>query len=216
MMLFTCCAGAQEDSIATASSTLQEGLSNLKQSVEKLKVNNDQLAARDNAVKDQAFQLQAQLERLIAQGDLLNKAAVKLQGKNPRRAQQIIRLEKENLDLDGRIQKSFSPETRAADHSRKEKLKLMKMIYDSQQRQVSLHQAILDLQSNAPPILPAASALAHQQFLKEQVQDLEVEIAAYPPEAFFVNAGSVSRLEAQLKALEQRKARLEQMTQNLL
>ena len=44
--------------------------------------------------------------RLEAQGDILNKAADKLQDKNPRRAEQIARLEEENFDLDNRIQKT--------------------------------------------------------------------------------------------------------------
>ena len=47
-----------------------------------------------------------QLGSLESQADVLNKAVDKLQDKNPRRAQQITRLEEENFDLDDRIQKA--------------------------------------------------------------------------------------------------------------
>lgn len=157
MMFFPGRVVAQEDNVTTDTSALQEGLSTLKQSVEKLSLGNDQLAARDNAAKEQILHLQAQLGRLQAQGDLLNKAAAKLRDQNPRRARQIARLEKENSDLDNRIQKAESritlvqpPGTQAVDGRQKEKLKLMKMIYDSQQRQEWLHEAILEFQKNTP------------------------------------------------------------------
>ena len=55
------------------------------------------------------------------------------------------------------------------------------MIYESQERQEASHKAILEFQKNTP-LLPAASALAHQQLLKEQIKDLEDQIAVYPPE----------------------------------
>ena len=42
----------------------------LKQSVEKLSLDNDQLAASDNAIKQQISQLQTQLGQLQAQGDV--------------------------------------------------------------------------------------------------------------------------------------------------
>ena len=85
----------------------------------------------------------------------------------------------------------------------------MKMIYDSQQRQESLHESILEFQKNTP-LLPAASALAHQQILKEQIKDLEAQIAAYPPESLqriraLPISGmipSCSQLEVELKVLE--------------
>ena len=49
-----------------------------------------------------------QLGELQAQGEILNKKAVKLQEKNPSRAQQITRLEEENSDLDNRTLKAQS------------------------------------------------------------------------------------------------------------
>jgi chromosome segregation ATPase len=95
---------AQQDNLST--SGLQDGLSNLKQSVEKLNLDNNQLAQRDNAVKQQIEQLQQQLKQLQARGEALNEEAASLQDKDPGRSQQIAHLEKENFDLDDRIQKS--------------------------------------------------------------------------------------------------------------
>ncbi len=132
--------------MTTATSALQDVLTTLKQSVKKLSLDNDQWTARDKAMKALVLQLQARLGRLEAQGDLLNKTAAPLRDKNPRRAQHIARLEKENFDLDNRTH----PESQAAGHRQKEKLKLMKMIYDSQQRQESLHEAILEFQKRSP------------------------------------------------------------------
>jgi chromosome segregation ATPase len=217
--------------ISPATTALQEVLSNLKQSVEKLSLDNDQMGARDNAIKQQISQLQEQLSRLEAQADLLNKEIDKLKDKNPRRAQQIARLEEKNSELDDRaqktqdsiklIQQSLQADARqkpktpsfqslSEEHSQKERLKLMKMIYDSQQRQEALHKAISEYQKNTP-LQPAASALEHQQFLKEQIKDMEAQIAAYPPQNISANGGLIDQgddpqlrqLELELKALEQ-------------
>ena len=72
---------AQEDYIGRATSALQDVLSNLQQSVQKLSLDNDQMTARDNAMKQQVSQMQEKLEGLEAQGDLLNKTAAQLGGK---------------------------------------------------------------------------------------------------------------------------------------
>jgi chromosome segregation ATPase len=160
MMLLTGRVWAQEENgdVSPATTALQEVLSNLKQSVEKLSLDNDQLEARDNAIKGQILQLQTQLSQLEARADFLNKETDKLKDTNPRRTQQISRLEEKDFELDNRIQKaegslrsmqqSGGAEDRPVEHSQKEKLKLMKMIYDSQQRQESLHEAISEFQKN--------------------------------------------------------------------
>jgi chromosome segregation ATPase len=221
----------EEGDISPATTALEDVLSNLKQSVEKLSLDNDQLEARDNAVKQQILDLQKQLNQLEAQADLLNKEIDRLKDNNPRRAQQISRLEEKNSQLDDSAQKTESdikliqqsldaenqqdhqlpsPRSLAVDHDQKERLKLMKMIYDSQQRQESLHQAISEFQKNTP-LQPAASALEHQQFLNEQIKDLEAQLAAYPPQGIPADRGisgqgddaQLRQLEVELKALEQ-------------
>jgi len=263
MMLLPGSSFAQTDNVTMATSALGSVLVNLKQSVSKLSVQNDQLASKDDAIKQQIAQLQAQLGQAQAQGDVLNKAADKLQENNPRRAKQVAELEQENFDLDNRIQKAQvsikaieqalgagyvedqklllqlksmqkipssgvpvfvqSSGSQAEARRQKEKLKLMKMIYDSQQRQEALHGAMLDVRKNAP-VIPGATALAHQQLLKEQIKELQSQIAAYPSESFSANPGAGSQwdddqlrqLGAELKVLEQNYAQLkglmEQMT----
>ena len=147
MMFFAGPGLAQEEDAMTDKAALQNVLSVLKQSVKKLSLDNDQWAARDNAIKEQVLQLRSQLGSLEAQGDLLNKTAAPLQDKNPGHAKQIARLEKENSDLDNRIQKAedsiklIQESMASMAHLQKEKLRLMKMIYDSQQRQESLNGA---------------------------------------------------------------------------
>ena len=261
MMLFAGRSWAQEDTVGSSTSALQQVLTTLKQSVEKLSLDNDQLTTRDNAMRQQVLQLQMQLGQLESQGDQLHKAASQLQGNNPRRAQQIARLEQENSDLDNRIQKAEggiksvqqsiasgyqedqklllqlkgmsdvlpaspqgpSPAYQASDRHEKEKLKLMKMIYDSEQRQESLHEAIMEFQKNAP-LQPATAVLAHQETLKEQIKGLETQIAAYPAEKLSTSWGfanqwddtQLGRLESELKVLEknylQLKDLMDQMT----
>ena len=148
MMFFSGTGLAQEEDATTDKAALQNVLSVLKQSVEKLSSDNDQWTARDHAVQQQVLELRSQLGCLQGQGDLLNKKAAPFQDKNPSRAQQIARLEKENSDLDHRIQKAegsiklIQESMASMARLQKEKLKLMKMIYDSQQRQESLHEAI--------------------------------------------------------------------------
>jgi len=219
---------AQESNVAAATASLQDVLSTLKQSVEKLSADNDQWGAQDNALKEQVSQLQVRLGSLETQGDDLSQAAARLQVKNPRRSQEILSLEEENSRLDERIQKAEngiksiqSTPSQAAIRPQKEKLRLMKMIYDSQQRQEALYASILEYQKNMP--LPAANALAGQQLLKDQIKDLEAQIAALPPDktsASFTLANQwddtqLQQLEMELKALEKNYLQLKDLKEKV-
>jgi len=258
MMLFSGPSQAQEDNVATATTALQNVLSTLKQSVEKLSLDNDQLAARDNAMKNQLLQLQKQLQHLESQGDLLDKAAAPLRDNNTRRAEQISHLEEENYDLDNRTQKAEvsiksiqqsmasgyqedqklllqlkgmqnilpvssegqSVESQAQARLQKEKLKLMKMIYESQQRQEALHESILGFHKDIP-LLPAAGALAHQQLLKEQIKDMQAKLNAFVPEKSSANYGladqwddaQLHQLEMELKVLDKNYLQLKNLVE---
>lgn len=154
---------AQDSNVMSAAQTLQGVLSTLKESVEKLSLDNDQLSSKDKDIKTQVSQLKTQLERLEYQGDVLKRTAAHLQDKNPHRAQQITRLEKENSDLDERIQKAQdsiqsiqqsldaghqSPGIPATDRQPQEKQRLIKMIEESQERQDALRHSILEYQKN--------------------------------------------------------------------
>jgi chromosome segregation ATPase len=117
----------------------------------------------------------------------------------------------------------LSPEFQIAARRQKEELTLMKMINESQQRQETLHQDILDFQKNTK-LLPVASALAHQELLKEQIKDLQAEVALYPSQKSSTSTSSwlpwgdsqLRQLTLELKVLErnygQLKNLLEQMT----
>jgi len=196
-MFFFGLAQAQEDGVNTATSALQQALATLKQSVEKLSLDNDQWAVRDNAMKARIAQLQAQWGRGEAQGDFLNKTADKLRDKNPRRGQQIARLEKENFDLDNRIQKTLGDiklirESMASGaRLQKEKLKLIKRIYDSQQRQESLHEAILLSKNPQAPRMTASGHIEGEK-LQSSIDDF-------------------NDLLSQMLDLDKRKSRLEMM-----
>ena len=186
MMFFFGRSLAQEDNVSMATSALQEALATLKQSVEKLSLDNDQWTARDKAMKAKGIQLQTQLGQLEAQGNLLNKTADKLRDKNPRRGRQIARLEKENFDLDNRIEKALGgikliqQSMASGAHLQKEKLKLMKMIYDSQLRQESLHESILRATASVGYDDRATASVGHDDRatgeLTMRVRQLELEL----------------------------------------
>ena len=250
---------AQEDgNMMSTTSALQDVLSNLKESVEKLNIDNARLADRDNAIKEHIGQLQKELADLESQSDLLIKSTIKLQDENPRLTKEINRLNLENFNLDNQTEKIQSgikslqgalndgyqedqelllqlnraqtaplpvvprPHESADDASRehrlKEKLRLMKMIYESQQRQGVLHKSILELQKSIP-ILPAASALAHQELLKEQIKDLQNQIASLPQESLATSFGMDSQwdmkqtqqLDKELKILEENYSQLKEL-----
>jgi len=228
-MIFPLCSGwAQESNVAAATASLQDVLSTLKQSVEKLSADNDQWGAQDHDLKEQVSRLQMRLGSLEAQGDDLNQAAARLQDKNPRRSQEILSLEEENSRLDDRIVKAEngiksiqSAPSQATIRPQKEKLRLMKMIDDSEQRQESLYASILEYQKNFP--LPAANALARQKLLKDQIKDLEAQIAALPPDktsASFTLANQwddtqLQQLEMELKVLEKNYLQLKDLKETM-
>ena len=214
MMFFFGRSLAQEDNVNMATSALQEALATLKQSVEKLSLDNDQLAARDNAMKARVVQLQTQWGRLEAQGDLLNKTAEKLRDKNFSRGQQIVRLEKENSDLDNRIQKALGDikliqeSMVSGDRLQKEKLRLMKMIYDSQQRQESLHESILrSMSKNSKAPRMTVSGHIEEGKLQSSIDDLNRQGVGL--------RANLDALLSQMVDLDKRKARLEEMVQHL-
>jgi len=237
------CAWAQEDNLMNATSALQDVLSTLKDSVDKLNVNNSKLAAKDNYIRNQISLLQVKLAKLSQDGAVLNKAEEPLRQNNDRFSKQINELESEIFGVDNETQKDEG-EIRLAQQSmdagyhedeklllqlkkmapvlggqavpspiddealkmQKEKLKIIKMIYESRERQAAIHQSILDFQKNSPQ-LPAVSDMAQQAVLKSQINALQTEIAAYPPVLpASVNANwdddQLEQLEGELNVLE--------------
>jgi chromosome segregation ATPase len=183
MMLFSLPGLAQENNITTGVSALREEV----------------LAAKENVIKKQVLQLQTQLGRLRAEGESLNKEVTRSQDKNLRQSPKISLLEKENSDLDDRIQKAQGS------------VKLTQLSLDAANQEA---QKLLVLSPQA-----GVRALAHQELLKKQVKDLEDEIAAFPPEKPLASFGftnqwddkQLRQLESQLKVLEKNYGQLKDL-----
>jgi len=182
--VFAAVAGhAQEDHVATAASSLQAVLANLKESIEKLSFDNEQWMTRNEQVKAQVAQLQAQLAHLKDRTEELNKAVHPLQAPNGRRSEQIKRLQEENADLDKHIQstsddiQSIQQRSKTSIFSQKDKLKLMTMIYDSQQRQEELYRSIGEVRKNAQASRAAVPrATGADRWNEAQLAQLEAEL----------------------------------------
>ncbi|MDE1919925.1 MAG: hypothetical protein KGJ09_00730 [Candidatus Omnitrophica bacterium] len=186
-LFISCSAWAQQDKIAAAVSNLETVLATFKQSAEKLSADNAQWNSRNKDLQKQVLNLQQQLQQLQAQGDDLHKAAGRLQENNPARARYIARVEKEKSVLDDRIQKNASDiksiqksleaeskDYQAAVHRQKEKLALLKMINDSQQRQELLKNAILEFQKTTAPLKNAPQGDdARMRQMEEDINILE-------------------------------------------
>jgi len=237
--IFSCRCWAQ-DNVTAATDALGTVLSNLKLSVEQLTADNERLMLKDDAVRRQIDQLQEQLMRFQQQEAILDQTVIKLREKNPKRAQQISRLEEENLGLDNRLQKTASgiksvqqslqaavkevpPEVSPVIVRRqKERLQLMKMIEDSRQKQDLLREAILD-QEKQTSLQPAAGALVRQKMLREQVKDLEDQIASLSQaksleRSRFSNQwddNQLRALEVELKLLEKNYAQLKDLLEQM-
>ena len=183
MMLFSLPGLAQENTTTTKVSALQQEV----------------LAAKENVIKKQVLQLQAQFGRLQARGESLNKEVARSQDKGPRGSLKISLLEKENSDLDDRIQKAQG------------NVKLIQLSLDAADQE---DQKLLVLSPK-----DGARALAHQERLKKQIKDLEDEIAAFPPEKPLASFGSANQwddkelrqLESQLKVLEKNYGQLKDL-----
>lgn len=210
-------AAAQEDSVDSAASALQQVLLTLQQSVKKLSVDNNELSARNQSYQQQVLQLKTRLSDLQSQADTLNRKALRLRESNPQRQQEILRLQEEDRQLDARlgqtekgitsVQKALGsqdagPLTQAPSgeiQSQTEKLHLMKMIYDSQQRQEELQDSILKLRKDG--LSPLASAQGRADTLKAEIKGLQDEILKSQARTA-PSAGAPSGDEAQLARLE--------------
>ncbi len=140
-----CVASATEDTarVDTAGEQLGQGLSELKNSVSRLVAGNEILAAANARLKTQADALRSRLKGLKTEEDRMSAQAAKLKVTSVPDTQRIAKMEKE-----------LSEAAPAQDPSaRKEKLKILKMIYDSKQVQQQLIERIF----GARQAMPAAS-----------------------------------------------------------
>jgi len=247
----------EEEDMSSTTSALGNVLSSLKESVDKLSLDNDKLSLKDDNIKAQIAQLQASLNQLKEEEDRLDHNGAQASGNNPSLTQQIADLQSESSGLDNRetqaqneiklIRQALDagyeenqrllaelkgvhnlPEPSVDDQQtdsqteikrQKEKIKLMEMIYSSQQRQETLRQSILEYHKNTT-LQPAAVALVHQKLLKERINDLEGQIADYakgPVSSSTLqwDSDQLNELELMLKSLEKNYAQLKELTQQM-
>jgi hypothetical protein len=220
---------ADNDQLAARNQSVKDQLSRLQMQLGGLKSQADELNGTAGRLREKNPQRSRQIARLEEEDLDLDDRIQK--------AQSAVKLTGGSLDTEGgedqdRFFRSATavpaqqlpPGPGSSDSGeslslQKEKLHLMKMIYDSQQRQESMQESILEFQKQAPPS-PLAGALMHQQFLKEQVRRMQAGLPK--PAAGGGLAVSdrwddihLSRLEAELKALEENYSQLKDLMKQI-
>ena len=113
--------------VDAAGEQLGQSLGELKSSASRLLVGNEALAAANARLKTQLDVLRLRLKGLRTEEDRMSGQAAKLKMTRGPDVQRIAKMEKELLDLNGKAEDPSA---------RKEKLKILKMIYDSKQVQL--------------------------------------------------------------------------------
>ncbi len=126
-----CAASAAEDMtrVDAAGEQLGQSLGELKNSASRLLAGNEALVAANARLKAQSDVLRLRLKGLKAEEDRMSGEAAKLKMTRTPDAQRIAKMEKELLDFNGKAEDPSA---------RKEKLKILKMIYDSKQAQLEM------------------------------------------------------------------------------
>ncbi len=124
-----CVASAAEDMarVDAAGEQLGQSLSELKNSASRLLAGNEALVAANARLKAQSDVLRSRLKGLMAEEDRMSGEAAKLKMTRGPDVQRIAKMEKELSDLNGKTEDPSA---------RKEKLKILKMIYDSKEIQL--------------------------------------------------------------------------------
>jgi chromosome segregation ATPase len=122
---------AAEDTarVEAAGEQLGQSLGELKNSASRLLAGNEALVAANARLKAQSDVLRLRLKGLKAEEDRMSGEAAKLKMTRTSDAQRIAKMEKELLDLNGKAEDPSA---------RKERLKILKMIYDSKQAQLEM------------------------------------------------------------------------------
>lgn len=128
VFVITASAAAGEDMarVEAAGEYLGQGLSELKNSVSRLAAGNGVLAAANARLETQADALRSRLKGLKTEEDRMSAQAAELKVTSAPDAQRIAKMEK----------KFFEAAPAQDQSARKEKLKILKMIYDSKQTQL--------------------------------------------------------------------------------
>ena len=130
--------------VDAAGEQLGQSLSELKNSVSRLLADNETLAAANARLKTQSDVLRLRLKGLRAEEERMSGEAAKLKMTRGPDTKRVAKMEKELSDLNGKAEDPSA---------RKEKLKILKMIYDSKQVQQQLIERIF----GAHQALPASS-----------------------------------------------------------
>ncbi len=193
----------------------QQVLTDLKQGIDQLTIDNAQVLQQDEELRKQLTKLRVQLGQIQQEGEQLEREVSKLRVGHESKAKQLNdaraefntlneQLEKLNDEIkimaQGVEQKIKEDEALARQleelrpapvvppvpvvveskpDPRKEKLKLMKMIYDSKKHQDELQEALLVAQKNAVST-SQAKALARKEYLLGEINQLEKVIAQLP------------------------------------
>jgi len=125
--------------VDAAGEHLGQSLSELKNSAGRLMAGNEALDAANARLKAQSDALRSRLKGLTAEEDRMSGEAAKLKMTRGPDAQRVTKMEKELFDLNGKLERlGADPVVAPAEDpsARKEKLKILKMIYDSKQIQL--------------------------------------------------------------------------------
>ncbi len=152
-----CAASAAEDMarVDAAGERLGQGLSELKNSVRRLMAGNEALAAVNARLKAQVDVLRSRLKGLMVEEDRMSGEVAKLKVTRTPDVQRIAKMEKELSDLNGKLERlDAGPVVAPAQDpsARKERLKILKMIYDSKQVQQQLIERVFEARQAAQQI----------------------------------------------------------------
>ena len=123
--------------VTSAGEQLGQGLSELKNSVERLDAGNQAMAAANTRLKVRLDALRSHLKDLTAQGDQMGQEGAKLKLVHEPHSKRIARLEKELSGINAKL--AITDPLK-----QNEKLKILKMIYDSKKTQEQLNGRIFE------------------------------------------------------------------------
>ncbi len=139
--------------VDAAGERLGQSLSELKNSVSRLVAGNEALAAANARLKAQTDILRLRLKGLRTEEDRMSGEVAKLKMTRTPDAQRVAKMEKELSDLNdklGPLQADPAADPAEGPSARKEKLRILKMIYDSKQVQEQLIERIFKARQEMP------------------------------------------------------------------
>lgn len=187
----------------------QQEQESLDQAALKLKATNETKTRQINEAREELASLNERLEKINAEIKLSAQGIEQKTKEEDELTKQALQM---RLPLAAAV--TVSPEVvEVKPDPRKEKLKLMKMIYDSKKHQEDLHESLLVAQKSAVSS-GQAQAASRKVFLQEQIKQLEYDLAQMPlVEVPLVESNwtqeQLKQMEFELKNLQQNHDELE-------